>query len=219
MNYNAGMKKGRGRICLRFLLPCLCTLMAQPCTRAIAGPQDIYHRAVQLAAAGHDGEAAAMLQGAAAVLNRKPWRVRMQTAAALLAMRRARALKPVLSNDSMQAELVKQRLKAYPAPVKTGAWIPALLAALFPGGGHASLGRWHDAMVAALLIWPMAILTLWAWRRRMGPVTVFFTLLTMWLWSGDIFSVVSLSERGSYEAYMLWWQGLWQAAALPGRPW
>lgn len=160
-----------------------------------------------------------MLQGAAAVLNRKPWRVRMQTAAALLAMRRARALKPVLSNDSMQAELVKQRLKAYPAPVKTGAWIPALLAALFPGGGHAWLGRWHDAMVAALLIWPMAILTLWAWRRRMGPVTVFFTLLTMWLWSGDIFSVVSLSERGSYEAYMLWWQGLWQAAALPGRPW
>jgi len=219
MNYNAGMEKSRGRICLRFLLPCLCALMAQPCIQAIAGPQDIYRQAVQMAADGHDGEAAAMLKGAAAVLNREAWKARMQTAAALLAMRRARALKPVLSNNSMQAELVKQRLRVYPAPKKTAVWIPALLAALFPGGGHAWLGRWHDAMVAALLIWPMAILTLWAWRRRMGPVTVFFALFTAWLWSGDIFSVVSLSERGSYEAYMLWWQGLWQAAALPGRPW
>jgi len=53
----------------------------------------------------------------------------------------------------------------------------------------------------------------------MGPVTVFFVLTTLWLWSGSVFSAVSLAERGSFEAYVLWWQGLWQASGLPGRPW
>ena len=70
-----------------------------------------------------------------------------------------------------------------------------------------------------MLVWPMLLLTLWAARRHMGPVTVFFALITVWLWSGTVFSSMSLAERASFEAYTLWWQGLWQASGLQGQPW
>ena len=98
-------------------------------------------------------------------------------------------------------------------------WLPGLLATIFPGAGHAWQERWNDAVVAAIMVWPMLILTLWAAYRRMGPVTIFFAMITAWLWSGTVFSAISLAERGDVEAYLVWWQGLWQASALPGRPW
>ena len=97
--------------------------------------------------------------------------------------------------------------------------MPAILATIFPGAGHAWQGRWQDAWVAAIMVWPMLILTLWAASRRMGPVTIFFAMITAWLWSGTVFSSISLAERGGMESYLLWWQGVWQASGLPGRPW
>lgn len=187
----------------------------------MAEPQQAYEQAVQLAAAGNDRDAVAMLQGAAAVLPQaqKLWRDRMLVAARLLAMRRDRRMDVALPADAVESELAAHYLKNHPAPAPARRWHIGLAATLLPGAGHALLGRWHDAVVAALLVWPMIGLTLWAAYRRMGPVTVFFAGITVWLWSGSVFSAMSLAERGALEDYLAWWQGLWQAAGLPGRPW
>ncbi len=191
-------------------------LRVQPVT---AGASDTYRQAMHLAATHRDARALALLAG---LQSSDPnlWRDRGRDAAALIAMRHKRASGPVFPDkDSLAAVLSQRYIAASPAPEAGAAWVPALLAALAPGAGHAWLGRYHDAVAAAVLVWPMLLLTLWAWRRRMGPVTVFFALLAVWLWSGNIFSAISLNERASFEAYLRWWQGLWQASALPGRPW
>jgi len=188
--------------------------------QAVAGSRDVYRQAMQLAAQGQDGKAAAMLSGAAGVLRGQDvWRERMLAAAALLDMRNRQAIRPMFARKSIHAGLAGQYIHEHPSPEHENVWVVGLLAVLLPGSGHAWLTRWHDAAVAAMLVWPMLLLTFWAWKRRMGPVTVFFGLLTLWLWSGTVFSAVSLAERGSMEAYMAWWQGLWQFTGLPGRPW
>ncbi|MDQ6972742.1 MAG: hypothetical protein Q9M30_08840 [Mariprofundaceae bacterium] len=184
---------------------------------AFAGASDAYRQAIALAAQGRDAEAIAMLAGAGAMAP-EVWRDRMQAAAGLLGMRRERA--GVLSpTDSLHAALLAAYSRQHAPPVAANAQLVGVIATVFPGAGHARLGRWHDAGIAALMVWPLLLLTFWAWRRGMGPVTVFFALLTLWLWSGTVFSAISLSERGAYEAYAIWWHGLWQASGLPGRPW
>ncbi|HXH64764.1 MAG TPA: hypothetical protein VNH42_04550, partial [Mariprofundaceae bacterium] len=144
---------------------------------------------------------------------------RMAAAEALIAMRERHALAPAIAGHDAYAQMIRAYLQHEPVPAPRSAWMPAVLAALLPGSGHLWLGRPHDAWVAAVMVWPMLLLTLWAYRRGMGPVTVFFALVTVWLWSGTVFSAWSLAERGDFEAYLTWWQGLWQASALPGRPW
>jgi hypothetical protein len=158
-----------------------------------------------------------MLAGAAETAP-EVWRERMQDAAALIAMRdrQGRQFSSVIGPNGA---LIEAYVHTHAAPPPANPRVAGILAAVLPGAGHAWLGRWHDAGIAALMVWPMLLLTLWSWRRRMGPLTVFFMLLTLWLWSGSVFSAVSLSERGGFEAYAHWWQGLWQASGLPGRPW
>lgn len=178
-----------------------------------------YQRAIALAADGQHQKAEAMLAGAASVLpSDNIWQQRMQAAVALLAMERQQAAAPSLTMDRVHQVLIDRYLHDHLVPRAHLVWLPALLA-IVPGAGHLWLGRLHDAATAALLVWPMLLLTWWAARRHMGPVTVFFGIITIWLWSGSIFSALSLAERGDLEIYRTWWQGLWQAAALPGRPW
>ena len=185
-----------------------------------ASPAETYKKAVALAADGKDSEAVARLNGALDVYAvHDVWRERMQSAEALLSMREQRQPRPRFSGQSPQAGLVEAYLRQHPAPVAESSWMPGIFATLLPGSGHAWLGRWRDAGVAALMVWPMLLLTLWAGKRRMGPLTVFFAMITVWLWSGTVFSAVSLAERGGYESYLAWWQGLWQASGLQGRPW
>jgi len=180
----------------------------------------VYDRALQLAAAGNDTAALEHLAGALPLLRPQgPWQGRFEAAMGLLEMRRHAALRSQLPDGSPESLLVAGYLQQHPAPQPDSAWAAAVLATLLPGAGHAWLQRWHDAGVAALLVWPMLLLTLWAARRRMGPVTVFFAMLTVWLWSGTVFSALSLAERGNAEAYAVWWSGAWQASGLPGRPW
>lgn len=192
-------------------------LLAAQAPLAHADASDAYHRAMALATQGRDVEAVAMLAGAVETAP-EVWVERMRVAASLLAMRSGQGvvLPPA---DGMNAALISAYGQAHAAPPSADSRVAGMLAAIFPGAGHAWLNRWHDAGSAALLVWPMLLLTLWAWRRCMGPLTVFFALITLWLWSGSVFSAVSLAERGSFEAYALWWQGLWQASGLPGRPW
>jgi len=198
----------------------ICAMVACFITQADAAPRDVYRQAMQLAVRGHDDRAVAMLDGAAGMLHgQNIWRERMLAAAALLNMRNKEALRPMFAGQSIHAGLAGQYIHDHPSPEQVYPWVSGLLATLFPGSGHAWLGRWHDAAVAAILVWPMLLLTFWAWKRRMGPVTVFFGLLTLWLWSGTVFSAVSLAERGGVEAYMAWWHELWQFTGLPGRPW
>ncbi len=184
-------------------------------------PQEVYEQAIVMAASGHEKEAIAHLQGAAAVLSVGDiWQERMALAAMLIDMRQHQNFKPKQFNDrSTHARLAGAYLKEHTRPEVKNSWLPGVLATIFPGAGHAWQGRWRDAWVAAIMIWPMIILTLWAARRRMGPVTLFFAMITAWLWSGSVFSAVSLAERGAFDLYLAWWQGLWQASALPGRPW
>lgn len=200
----------------------LAVLLLAPLPVQAASPPaaTLYGKAIDLAAAGNDGEASAQLKGGASLLpDGNLWRGRMQLAASLLDMRRRQQVRSIDVDGSPNAALASAYMKNWPAPEAESDWMATALAVLLPGSGHAWLGRLHDALTAALLVWPMLLLTLWAAYRRMGPVTVFFAMITAWLWSGTVFSVVSLGERTGYEAYLLWWQGLWQASALPGRPW
>jgi len=203
------------------LILLMVSLLLLPAVSSAASASDAYNEALGLAGAGHAGEAAARLDGAAAVLpDESIWRERMTLAAAMIRMRsQQQSVLPPLPHPGSNAALAKAYLQATPLPQAGSSWVVNVLAVVLPGSGHAWLGRWHDALTAALLVWPMLLLTLWAGYRRMGPVTVFFALITAWLWSGTVFSAMSLAERGSYEDYLLWWQGLWQASALPGRPW
>jgi len=195
----------------------LVVLVSVHASWADAEAGDVYRQAVALAAQGRDAEAVAMLAGAAE-LAPAVWNERMRVAAQLLAMR-ARQGVELPSADGLNGALIVDYDNTHAAPQPADARFTAILAGIFPGAGHAWLGRWHDAGIAALMVWPMLLLTLWSWRRHMGPLTVFFALITLWLWSGSVFSAVSLAERGAFEAYMLWWQGLWQASGLPSRPW
>ena len=186
-----------------------------------AAPQQAYEQAMAKASSGHNNEAVAHLQGAASALPAEHiWQERMALAALLIDMRRHQGFKLTkLNHASAHARLTEAYLKKQTRPEVKDSWLPGLLATIFPGAGHAWQSRWNDAVVAAIMVWPMLILTLWAAYRRMGPVTIFFAMITAWLWSGTVFSAISLAERGDVEAYLVWWQGLWQASALPGRPW
>jgi len=194
-------------------------LAIQPCQADEAAAR-VYHVCVQLAAQGKTAEAIAALQSASALLSPiDAWQSRMLAAATLLQLKlkKSRQLPDAQGNSNLMLAVAFAHQHAPPQAVNP--WIAGSLATLLPGAGHAWLGRWHDAKVAALLVFPIFFLTLWAWKRSMGPVTVFFALITAWLWSGTIFSAISLSERGNMEAYMQWWKPLWQAAALSGQPW
>ncbi len=194
---------------------------------AQASPASVWQQAIGMAAAGDERGAVGYLSGAVSMLPELPhnlWRERMQLAVILLEMRQHRAIvAPQMEHKPAaiwtETKLARRYLHDYPLPKQVSPVMPGVLGVLLPGAGHAWLGRWHDAGVAAMLVMPMLLLTLWAMRRGMGPVTVFFALITVWLWSGSVFSAISLAERGTAEAYGLWWQGLWQASALPGRPW
>lgn len=209
---------------MRALFFLLIILLFMPMT-SIAASQQIYEQtykqAISMAASGHNKEAIALLQGAVAVLPAGDiWRERMALAAILMDMRQHQDFELAkFNNSSAHTRLADAYLKGHARPEVSDSWLPGVLASIFPGAGHAWQGRWRDALVSAIMVWPMLILTLWAARRRMGPVTLFFAMITAWLWSGSVFSAVSLAERGAFDLYLTWWQGLWQASALPGRPW
>ncbi len=199
----------------------LCSLCLVLPGQSYADAQQQYTEQLQQAAAGHSAQAAESLRRlASGLLPDDPWRARMLTAAGLLEMRTQRQSHlPEMAVPTLQQQLAARFIARHPLPETRATWLVATFAVLLPGGGHALLGRWHDVGVVAMLVWPMLGLTLWAARRRMGPVTVFFGLITLWLWSGSVYSAISLHERNMLEQYFSWWQGVWQAAGLPGEPW
>jgi len=184
-----------------------------------ASPQQLWQQALRHAGQGNAKQAALMLNGAATVLRQgDPWRSRMMVASELYAMRAAQRVRPAASLVGNYGVLANRWLQHNPAPQPEKTWLVATLATVLPGAGHLLLHRWRDALVVVVLVWPMIGLTLWAARRRMGPVTLFFTLIATWLWSGTVFSAVSLAKRGGLEHYEQWWRALWQASGLPGSP-
>jgi len=195
-------------------------LLVPSLAMANGNSQQVYQQSMSLAAQGKLSESIVALQVAHALLPAGDiWRERMLAASTLLLMREKQAINLPVTDKNNYLTLADAYVQTHALAAKARTWPVAVLATIFPGSGHAWLGRWHDAAVAALFVLPLLILTLWAAKRRMGPVTVFFALLTMWLWSGTIFSAISLAERGNFETYILLWQQLWQASALPGRPW
>ena len=197
----------------------LFSLYALPIASHAATPKQVYHVAIELAAHDKTKESIAALQAASALLpEQNLWKSRMLAAAILLTIKQQHQTSIPPSNN-LNLNLARHFAAQHPLPPITHIWMPAILATLIPGAGHLWLGRPHDAWVACLMVVPIFLLTIWAWRRSMGPVTVFFALITLWLWSGTIFSAISLSERATMEAYLHWWQPLWQAAALSGQPW
>lgn len=202
---------------LRACLCALCLLLgAMP---VWADEKAAYDEAIHLASAGKAELAAAHLRAGLPLLDAEnPWHARFEQAALLFEMQAAQSTQ-LMAGQGISSLLLARYVQEHAPPLAESPWLPAVIGAVFPGAGHAWLGRWHDAMVSALMVWPLLLLTFWAGIRKMGPVTVFFAMLTLWLWSGTVFSAWSLAERGDWEAYLLWWQGLWQASGLPGRPW
>ncbi len=186
-----------------------------------AATAEAYQQAIDLAAQGHDQQASTALGMLIETLPQQSiWLQRMQAAQQLIMMRIKRSPElPPFNNTNPYLNLASNHIDNNTANTEADSWPITVLATVFPGAGHAWLGRWHDAYTAALMVWPMLLLTLWALKRSMGPVTVFFALITIWLWSGTVFSAISLAERGNLEHYLIWWQQVWLAAALPGRPW
>jgi len=180
-----------------------------------------YRQAVNLAAQGDDKAALATLHALSDVLPAGDiWRQRIEAAGQMIGMRVTQQTQfPARFTPNPHLALASAYASSHPLLPDARRWPATALAVVLPGAGHAWQGRWKDAGMAAMMVWPMLILTLWAAKRRMGPVTVFFALITIWLWSGTVFSSISLAERGNAEAYMAWWQGVWQASGLPGRPW
>ncbi len=197
----------------------LVAALAGAAAPARADAADAYRRIVALAAQGRLGAALGACEAARALAPGGVWGRRIASACALLAMRRARATTLPPAADAPELALARAWARGHPPPAPRRPWLFGLASAFAPGLGHLLLGRGRDALVAAMFVWPMLALTLWAWRRRMGPVVVFFALITLWLWSGVVFSSVSLAERGLAEDYARWWAGLWRASGLPGRPW
>lgn len=190
-----------------------------------AGPQQVWDEAMSQAKLGHDAQAIALLKGASMIsAEQNLWFQRFDIASRMLSLRENARHDSIyqgllLSGNNQHEVMLAAWLNQHPLPQTSGSSIPAILAAMIPGAGHAWMGRWGDAGVSAMLVWPLLILTFWAARRDMGPVTVFFALITAWLWSGTVFSAVSLAERGDYELYYSWWREMWVASALPARPW
>jgi len=200
------------------LLACLLPLLllcAMPMA-VHATAQQVWQQALQNSDAA---QSALMLRSAATVLQPSdPWQSRMRVASELYAMRSSQALRPAQPLTGSYGVLANGWLQQHPAPKAAKTWLIATVATVLPGAGHLLLQRWRDALVVVVLVWPMIGLTLWAARREMGPVTLFFTLITTWLWSGTVFSAVSLAKRGGLEHYEAWWRALWHAAGLPGSP-
>lgn len=192
---------------------------------AEAGPQQVWQDAMAHATQGRDLQAIAMLQGAKLQGSVDDvWAQRFDIASRILKLREQAKhdslYNPLmLGGDNQYQFLMASWLQQHPMPEMRKSSLPSILASIIPGAGHAWLGRWGDAGVSAMLVWPFLILTFWAARRNMGPVTVFFALITAWLWSGTIFSATSLAERGDYELYYAWWKEMWMASGLPMRPW
>ncbi|MFQ5518985.1 MAG: hypothetical protein ACE5E3_03180 [Mariprofundus sp.] len=198
-------------------------LLLLPAQIGYAAPADAYKQAIGFAAQGNEQAALASLSSLALALPiRNEWQSRSHAAAGLLGMRvKASSTFPKQSEAvaNPYLALASAYADSHPLPDNNASsWPSTLLATLFPGAGHALQGRWGDAATAALMVWPMLILTIWAFRRGMGPVTLFFALITVWLWSGTVFSSISLAERTAAADYLIWWQGIWQASGLPGRP-
>jgi len=192
---------------------------------ASAAPEQVWQESMRLAQTGQDRQAIAVLNGAILQSGQPTvWTQRFDIAKRLLTLRLDAKINStyntLIPNNRNQHDILMQNwLSQHPIPAVEDSFMPALLASIIPGSGHAWLGRWGDAGVAAMLVWPLLILTFWAARRDMGPVTVFFALITAWLWSGTVFSATSLAERGDFEVYYAWWQQMWAASGLPSRPW
>ncbi len=192
---------------------------------AQATPEQVWQQSMQLAQQGQDRQAIALLEGAILQSGQSNvWTQRFDMAKRLLKLRHDAKVNStyntLMPNRNNQYDMLMQSwLQQHPIPTVEESIMPGLLAAIIPGAGHAWLGRWGDAGVSAMLVWPLLILTFWAARRDMGPVTVFFALITAWLWSGTVFSATSLAERGDYELYYAWWQQMWTASGLPSKPW
>lgn len=207
---------------LKYIIVLLFLLMPM---LAQASSEQVWQQSMALAQQGQDKQAIALLEGAILQSGQaNVWTQRFDIAKRLLKLRRDAKVNStyntLIPNSHNQYDRLMQAwLQQHPLPAVEESIMPALLAAIIPGSGHAWLGRWSDAGVAAMLVWPLLILTFWAARRDMGPVTVFFALITAWLWSGTVFSATSLAERGDFEVYYAWWQQMWAASGLPSRPW
>ncbi|MDX8388180.1 MAG: hypothetical protein R8M46_06560 [Ghiorsea sp.] len=192
---------------------------------SFASSEQVWQESMMLAQQGQDKAAISVLKGASLQASQPSlWTQRFDMARRMLELRREAKLHSEYGNlkllgNNQYELLLGNWLAQHPVPTASGSMIPGLIASIIPGSGHAWMGRWGDAGVSAMLVWPLLILTFWAARRNMGPVTVFFALITAWLWSGTVFSATSLAERGDFELYYAWWQQMWVASGLPSRPW
>lgn len=87
-------------------------------------------------------------------------------------------------------------------------WMAAVLAGLFPGAGHAYLGRWEDAALVFTVNGAFLGATLEAIQKKQPALAGGMALAELMWYSGNIFSAVSNAHKHNRELVLEWSRGI-----------
>ncbi len=83
-------------------------------------------------------------------------------------------------------------------------WMAAVLAGLFPGAGHAYLGRWEDAALVFMVNGAFLGATLEAIEKKQPALAGGMALAELLWYSGNIFSAVSNTHKRNRQLLQEW---------------
>lgn len=95
-------------------------------------------------------------------------------------------------------------------------WTAGVLAGLFPGAGHAYLGRWEDAALVFLVNGAFLGATVEAVQKKEPALAAGMALAELLWYSGNIFSAVSNAHKHNRRLSEQWSRELGSEQGLPG---
>ncbi len=95
-------------------------------------------------------------------------------------------------------------------------WTAAVLAALFPGAGHAYLGRWEDAALVFMVNGAFLGATVEAIQKKQPALAGGMALAELLWYTGNIFSSVSNTHKHNRQLLQEWSRGLSLETGLSG---
>lgn len=95
-------------------------------------------------------------------------------------------------------------------------WTAAVLAGLFPGAGHAYLGRWEDAALVFMVNGAFLGATLEAVEKKQPALAGGMALAELLWYSGNIFSAVSNTHKHNRQLLQEWGRAVSLETGLSG---